>query len=176
MSTCLVVGISGYRGSEPRARRLLGMMSKPQDLRLVGGVAGMAGDPDAGRGTRPRHGRGLRDGVRVQVARRDRAPLRRQLAGKLAAHAGATAGHRREFPNECRARHLALFRSDDSAGVGQTVTRRADYAEHPRTVLLSTHLIEPRSGRRSSPPASPGAVESQAPTVVRYPGRRAQGR
>ena len=48
----------------------------------------------------PGHGRGLRDVVRVQVARRDRAALRRQLADKLAAHAGATAGHHRELPAE----------------------------------------------------------------------------
>jgi hypothetical protein len=60
------------------------LIAEPLDLRLVGDVAGMAGDLDAGRGVRPRQGRGLRDGIRVQVADRDRASLRRQLAGELA--------------------------------------------------------------------------------------------
>jgi hypothetical protein len=76
------------------------LIAEPQDLRLVGHVAGMAGDPDAGRGARPRRGRSLRDGAGVQVACRDRAALRRQLADKLAAHAGATAGHHRELARE----------------------------------------------------------------------------
>ena len=75
-------------------------VAEPQDLRLVGDVAGMAGDRDAGRGGRPRRGRGHRDGVGVQVARRDRAALRRQLADKLAADARAAAGHHRELAGE----------------------------------------------------------------------------
>ncbi|HJZ26122.1 MAG TPA: SDR family NAD(P)-dependent oxidoreductase [Streptosporangiaceae bacterium] len=40
------------------------------------------------------------DGVRVQVAGRDRASLRRQLADKLTAHAGTAAGHDRELVRE----------------------------------------------------------------------------
>src|SRR5262245_38033388 len=76
------------------------LIAEPQHLRLVGDVAGMAGDPGPGRGARPRQVRGLRDGVRVPVAGRDRAALRRQLPGKLAAHAGTAAGHHRELPGE----------------------------------------------------------------------------
>ena len=75
-------------------------VAEPQDLRLVGDVTGMAGDLDAGRGGRPRRGRGHRNGVGVQVARRDRASLRRQLADKLAAHPGTAAGHHRELVRE----------------------------------------------------------------------------
>ena len=63
------------------------LIAEPQHLRLLGDVAGMAGDQDAGRSVGLRQGRGLRDGVRVQVAGRDRASLRRQLADELAAHA-----------------------------------------------------------------------------------------
>ena len=55
-------------------------VAEPQDLGLIGNIAGMAGDRDAGWRGRPRGGRGHGDGVRVQVARRDRAALRRQLA------------------------------------------------------------------------------------------------
>src|ERR1019366_5985495 len=76
------------------------LIAEPQDLRLIGDVTGMAGDPDAGRGGPPRPGRGPRDGVRVQVACRDRASLRRQLADKLAAHAGTASGHHRKLPRE----------------------------------------------------------------------------
>ena len=60
----------------------------------------MAADPDAGRGALPRLGRGLRHGVRVQVAGRDRASLCRQLADELTAHAGAAAGHHCELARE----------------------------------------------------------------------------
>ena len=82
------------------AMRLEQLIAEPQHLCLVADVAGVSGDPDAGRGIRPRHGLGRRDGVRVPVARRDRASLRRQLADELAAHARATAGHHRELAGE----------------------------------------------------------------------------
>ena len=76
------------------------LVAEPQHLRLVRDVTGVAGDPDAGRGLRLGQGHGLRHGVRVQVAGRHRAALRRQLTGKLAAHARATAGHYRELSCE----------------------------------------------------------------------------
>jgi hypothetical protein len=60
----------------------------------------MAGDPDTGRGVCPSHGHGLRDGVRIPVAGRDRASLRRELADKLAAYPRATAGHHGELTRE----------------------------------------------------------------------------
>jgi hypothetical protein len=80
--------------------RLEQLIAEPQHLCLVADVAGVAGDPDAGWDTRPRRSRGLRDGVRVPVARGDRASLRGQLADELAAHARAAAGHRRKLPGE----------------------------------------------------------------------------
>ena len=83
----------------------------------------MAGDLDAGRGARPRQGRGLRDGVRVQVAGRDRAALRRQLADQLAAHAGAAAGHHRELPGE-RVHCDSFGPLDQLRLADQTVARR----------------------------------------------------
>jgi hypothetical protein len=76
------------------------LVAEPQHLRLLGNVAGMAADPDGGRGAHPRQGRGLRHGIRVQVAGRDRASLCRQLADELTAHAGAAAGHHRELARE----------------------------------------------------------------------------
>jgi hypothetical protein len=60
----------------------------------------VAGDPDIGRSAILRHGRGRRDGVRVPVACRDRAPLRRELADELTAHAGASAGYHGELSIE----------------------------------------------------------------------------
>ena len=83
------------------------LIAEPQHLRLVGDVAGMAGDKDAVRRPGPRGGRGLRDGAGVPVARRDRASLRCQLAGELAANARAAAGHHRELAGErVHSRHL----------------------------------------------------------------------
>jgi hypothetical protein len=76
------------------------VVAEAQHLRLVGDVAGVAGDQDAGSGVRPRQGRGFRHGVRVPVARRDRAALRRELADQLAAHAGAAPGHHGELARE----------------------------------------------------------------------------
>ena len=76
------------------------LIAEPQNLPLVGNVTGMAGHPDLGHGDLSRDGRGLRDGLRVQVTRRDRASLHCQLAGKLAAHAGTAAGHHRELPGK----------------------------------------------------------------------------
>ena len=103
------------------------LVAEPQDLCLVGDIAGMAGDPDAGRGGRPRRGRGHRDGVGVQVAGRDRASLRRQLADKLAAHARATAGHNRELARERVHGHdgyLLCHCSSTIQGACSSVTRR----------------------------------------------------
>ena len=76
------------------------LIPEPQYPSLLGDVAVMGADPHAGPGVSARDDRGLRDGVRVHVAGRDRASLRRELAGKLAAHARATAGHHRELPGE----------------------------------------------------------------------------
>jgi hypothetical protein len=72
-------------------------IAEPQDLRLVRNVTGMAGDRDTGRGARPHGRRGRRDGVRVDVTRRDRTAMRRQLTDKLAANARAAPGHYREL-------------------------------------------------------------------------------
>src|SRR5262249_12116527 len=76
------------------------LIAEPQHLRLVGDVAGMSGDPDARGGARLGLSRGLRDGLPVDVARRDRASLLRQLADELTAHARAAAGYHRELPRE----------------------------------------------------------------------------
>jgi len=57
------------------------LIPEPQYPSLIGDVAVMDADPHAGSGVRARHDRGLRDGVRAQVAGRDRASLRRELAG-----------------------------------------------------------------------------------------------
>jgi hypothetical protein len=67
------------------------LTAKPQDLRLVGDVAGMAGDPDAGRGARPRRGRGIRDGVCVQVTCRS----------VFTCHLGALPASRHAGPGRC---------------------------------------------------------------------------
>ena len=50
------------------------LIPEPQSS-LIGDVAVMDADPHAGSGVRARHDRGLRDGVRAQVAGRDRASL-----------------------------------------------------------------------------------------------------
>jgi hypothetical protein len=103
-------------------------VAEPLDLCLVGDVADMAGDLDAGRGRRPRRGRGHRDGVRVQVAGRDRAALRRQLADKLAPDAGTTAGHHRELARERvhgHDRYLVCQCSSTLQGACTSTTRRA---------------------------------------------------
>jgi len=76
------------------------LIAEPQHLRLVGDVAGMTGDGDAGRSAGPGQGRGLLNRVRVPVAGRDRASGRRQLADQLAAHARASAGHHCELPSK----------------------------------------------------------------------------
>jgi hypothetical protein len=64
-------------------------IAEPQDLRLVRNVTGTAGYRDTGAGACPHGRRGRRDGVRVDVTRRDRTAMRRQLADKLAANARA---------------------------------------------------------------------------------------
>jgi hypothetical protein len=76
------------------------LIAKPQDLRLVGHIAGMAGDQHARRRIRPCHHRGLLDRLRVEVAGRDRATLRGELADELPAHARRAAGDHRELPGE----------------------------------------------------------------------------
>ena len=86
----------------------------------------MGGDRDAGRGGRPCRGRGHRDGVRIQVARRDRAALRRQLADKLAAYPRATAGHYRELAGEGvhgRDRYLRCHWLSAAQGACSSTTR-----------------------------------------------------
>ncbi len=59
------------------------LVAEPQDLRLAGDIAGLAGDPHPGPGAGLRPGGAVRDGVLVPVAGRDRAAL----PGQLAAHA-----------------------------------------------------------------------------------------
>ena len=76
------------------------LIPEPQYPSLIGDVAVMSADPHPRSGVRARENRRLRDGVRVHVAGRDRASLRRELPGKLTAHARATAGHHRELPGE----------------------------------------------------------------------------
>jgi hypothetical protein len=80
--------------------RLEQFIAELQDLRLVGHVTHVAGDRGPGRGSCPGRGRGHRDRVRIQVARRDRAALRRQLADELAAYAGAAARDNRQLSGE----------------------------------------------------------------------------
>ena len=63
------------------------LVAEPQYLCFLGDVTGMARDVDASRSLGSCHGHGLRDGLRMQVAGRDRAALSGQLAGKLPAHA-----------------------------------------------------------------------------------------
>ena len=59
--------------------------------RLVGDVAAVRGDAGAGGRVLLRQPHGLRHRVRVDVARRDRAPLGGQLQDELAPHASAAA-------------------------------------------------------------------------------------
>ena len=67
------------------------------------------------------------DGVRVQVAGRDRASLRRQLADQLAAHTGAAAGHHGELGGKrCVCRHAIRVSGRDSRRQGWNHPHRAD--------------------------------------------------
>ena len=80
--------------------RLQQLVAEPPDLRLVGHVAGVPGDRDAGRSPGPGGGRDLRHGACVHVAGRDRAALGGELPHELAAHPRAAAGHYREHSPE----------------------------------------------------------------------------
>ena len=102
-------------------------VAEPLDLCLLGDVADMAGDLDAGRGGRPRGGCGHRDGVRVQVAGGDRAALRGELADQLTADPRAPAGYHRELAGERvhgHDRYLPFRRVSTLQGARSSTTRR----------------------------------------------------
>ena len=76
------------------------LVAEPLDLGLIGDVARVAADGDAGLRAGLRHRDGVRHSIGVPVAGGDRAALRRQLADELAAHARTTAGHDRKLACE----------------------------------------------------------------------------
>src|SRR5690349_13404740 len=89
--------ISGVTGQQ--------LIPESEHLRLVRDVADMRADLNAGPCLGPRQVSRPAHGIRVEVAGRDRAPQRRELADKLPAHAGATAGHDRELVRKRVHRH-----------------------------------------------------------------------